>query len=112
MELLAGETAVKIFLAQERLQQVSVLYQGFAQEAAMAKDDQRIMREKIMPVEQAHHFGRRVVDQALKQKQRRIRVGAFSEERGQSRGQSRRDTTAGTGQIQLGTLAILKGNVY
>ena len=51
MELLAGKTAVEVFFAQKGLQKIGVLDESFAQKAAVAKDNERVVCEKIVSIE-------------------------------------------------------------
>ncbi len=89
MKFFLGKTAVKILLPQKGRQQVRILDQGLAQKPAVAENHNGVVRQKIVLVQQPHHFGR--LAQPLKQEQGAIRIRSFRQQPGQSRSQRRRD---------------------
>ncbi len=84
-----GKTAVKIPLPQKGRQQIRILDQRVPQKPAVAKDHDGVVRQKIMLIEQPHHFGR--LDQPLEQEQGAIRIRSFGKQPRQRRSQPRRD---------------------
>ena len=89
IKLFAGETLVKISLAQKRGKQIGILHQSLAQEATVSEHDQRIVSQGRVALEHPQSLGR-IGDQAIQQAQRRIRVRTLVQEGRQARHQRRR----------------------
>ena len=89
MKFLSGKTVVKISLSKKCLQQIRVLDQSLTQKAAVTKNDDGVVRQKMMLVQETLHFPARFAYQAFERNQRRIGIGSLPEQSGYGSSQFR-----------------------
>ena len=108
MKFLSREAAIEISFSQKRLQQVGILDQCLAQEAAVAEDHDCVVRQEVVAVELPHHLARGLAHQALKEDECRIRIGRFGQESWKGADEGGRKPFRDPGEVLFGALGIME----
>ena len=97
MELLAGEAAIEIPLAQEGCENIGVAEQGLPEEATVSEHHDGVVGERMVLAEQVLRLGG-FAGQTVKESERGVGIGRLGEQRRQGRSQSGRKPAADLGQ--------------
>ena len=107
MELLAGEAAVQISLAQEGVQNIGILQQGLSQEATVPEHHDGVVGERMVLIEQVPRLCG-FTGETVEEHERGVGVGGLGQQRRQGCGQGGRKAVADSGQQGPSALRILE----